>query len=277
MTDDAIRGMRRAYSADICVIDDAVGRIVAALDDRGHARRHVDHLHERPRRDGRQPRDDVEVRAVRAGGTCPAHHPPARRLCGRGSSTRSSSTSTFPRRCAPSRSAPDVRASEGRSLLGYLDGDGTRRRGRVDQRELGLRVVRDRAATSSSSTRMRCVAVPAVRPRRRSRRRRQPGRRPGVSRGRRRAHGVVRTSVLRDPARTPAPQPVRPLTPIAARLEGANPRLPPVSSLAGRCLSGVCRHLAKSVETGVAWRRDLRGTRSTRRQFRLPPPASMRR
>jgi arylsulfatase len=32
MSDDAIRGMRRAYSADISVIDDAVGKIVAALD-----------------------------------------------------------------------------------------------------------------------------------------------------------------------------------------------------------------------------------------------------
>src|SRR5262249_9461767 len=35
MTDDAIRGMRRAYSADISVIDDAVGRIVAVLQRRG--------------------------------------------------------------------------------------------------------------------------------------------------------------------------------------------------------------------------------------------------
>jgi choline-sulfatase len=35
MTDDAIRGMRRAYSADISVIDDAVGRIVGALETRG--------------------------------------------------------------------------------------------------------------------------------------------------------------------------------------------------------------------------------------------------
>ncbi len=35
MTDEAIRGMRRAYSADISVIDDAVGGIVAALDARG--------------------------------------------------------------------------------------------------------------------------------------------------------------------------------------------------------------------------------------------------
>jgi arylsulfatase A-like enzyme len=32
MTDDAIRGMRRAYSADVSVIDDAVGRILAALE-----------------------------------------------------------------------------------------------------------------------------------------------------------------------------------------------------------------------------------------------------
>ena len=34
MTDDAIRGMRRAYSADVSVIDDAVARIVAALEAR---------------------------------------------------------------------------------------------------------------------------------------------------------------------------------------------------------------------------------------------------
>ncbi len=37
MSDDAIRAMRRAYSADISVIDDAVGRIVAALDAKGIA------------------------------------------------------------------------------------------------------------------------------------------------------------------------------------------------------------------------------------------------
>src|SRR5205823_10252442 len=35
MTDDAIRGMRRSYSADVTVIDDAVGEIVAALDRTG--------------------------------------------------------------------------------------------------------------------------------------------------------------------------------------------------------------------------------------------------
>lgn len=35
MTDDAIRAMRRAYSANVTVIDDAVGRILAALEARG--------------------------------------------------------------------------------------------------------------------------------------------------------------------------------------------------------------------------------------------------
>jgi arylsulfatase len=35
MTDDAIRGMRRAYNANVAVIDDAVGRILAALEARG--------------------------------------------------------------------------------------------------------------------------------------------------------------------------------------------------------------------------------------------------
>jgi arylsulfatase len=37
MTDDAIRGMRRAYCADVSVIDDQVGAIVAALDAKGVA------------------------------------------------------------------------------------------------------------------------------------------------------------------------------------------------------------------------------------------------
>jgi len=35
MTDDAIRGMRRAYAADITVIDDAIGRMRAALEEKG--------------------------------------------------------------------------------------------------------------------------------------------------------------------------------------------------------------------------------------------------
>ena len=40
----------------------------------------------------------------------------------RASSTRSSSTSTSPRRCARSPARPTSPSSEGRSLLGYVDG-----------------------------------------------------------------------------------------------------------------------------------------------------------
>ena len=67
MTDDAIRGMRTSYAADISVIDQAVGDMVGALERSGPPGHHVDHLHQRPRRDGRQPRADVQVRPVRAG------------------------------------------------------------------------------------------------------------------------------------------------------------------------------------------------------------------
>ena len=109
------------------------------------ARRHVDRLHERSRRDGRQPRDDVEVRAVRAGGTCPAHHPAAGRQRGRASSTSSSSTSTCPRRCATIAQAPEIRASEGRSLR--LSSTATTPAPRLVSisENWGFAVVRDRA------------------------------------------------------------------------------------------------------------------------------------
>ena len=64
MTDDAIRGMRTSYAADISVIDQAVGDMVGALERRGLLGHHLDHLHQRPRRNGRQPRTDVQVRPV---------------------------------------------------------------------------------------------------------------------------------------------------------------------------------------------------------------------
>ena len=54
MTDDAIRGMRRAYAADISVIDHAVGLHGRRARTQEHAGQHVDRLHERPRRDGRR-------------------------------------------------------------------------------------------------------------------------------------------------------------------------------------------------------------------------------
>ena len=49
---------------------------------KGHARRHVDHLHERPRRDGGEPRADVEVRPLRAGRARALDHAPSRRDAG---------------------------------------------------------------------------------------------------------------------------------------------------------------------------------------------------
>ena len=57
------------------------GRCARAQGDPG---RHVDHLHERPRGDGGQPRADVQVRPLRAGGARPPDRAPARRLPGPG-------------------------------------------------------------------------------------------------------------------------------------------------------------------------------------------------
>ena len=89
----------------------------------GPPRQHVDHLHERPRRDGRQPRADVQVRALRAGGARPADRAAAGRLPSRGWSTRWWSTSTCPPRCARSPVPPPSRDSEGRSLLAAVRGE----------------------------------------------------------------------------------------------------------------------------------------------------------
>ena len=123
MTDDAIRAMRRAYNAAVTLIDDAVGRILDALDARGllddtwvvytsdHGEMGGDHsllskclLYE----------PTVRVPLDRA---------PAGWRASRGSSTTSSSTSTCPPPCGRSRERRRCEGSDGRSLLGYLDGD----------------------------------------------------------------------------------------------------------------------------------------------------------
>ena len=106
MTDDAIRGMRRAYAADISVIDHAVGDLIDGARAPGPPGQHVDHLHERPRGDGGQPRADVQVRPLRARGAGPADRAAARGLPGRGWSTGSWSTSTCRPPCARSPAAP---------------------------------------------------------------------------------------------------------------------------------------------------------------------------
>ncbi len=122
MTDDAIVGMRRAYCANVSVIDDAVGRIVAALDARGqlantwlvytsdHGEMAGDHglmskcvLYE--------PSVRVPL-IIRPPGGCAARvvddlieHV------------------DVPTTVRAMTGAPDVPASEGRSLLGYVSGD----------------------------------------------------------------------------------------------------------------------------------------------------------
>ena len=124
MTDDAIRGMRTSYAADISVIDQAVGDMVGALERKGLLDTHVDHLHQRPRRDGRQPRHDVEVRPVRAGRARAADRPSPGRLraaCGRfaGRASRRAGDRARHRRSARRRAlrgtlAPGQRARPGR-------------------------------------------------------------------------------------------------------------------------------------------------------------------
>ena len=117
MTDDAIRGMRRSYAADISVIDHAVGADGRRARAQGGPGEHLDHLHERPRGDGRQPRADVQVRPLRAGRPRPPDHPPARGAARHAWSTHWWSTSTCRPRCARSPAPPTVpTARDGRSL-----------------------------------------------------------------------------------------------------------------------------------------------------------------
>ena len=134
MTDDAIRGMRRSYAADISVIDQAVGDMVGRPGAHGRPGQHLDHLHQRSRRDGRHARAAVQVRPLRAGRTgavdrpapggmpttrgglpggaprCPGHGPRHRRSPRTGAAVRGArswpvSTARPPRPHATGRSA----------------------------------------------------------------------------------------------------------------------------------------------------------------------------
>ena len=143
MTDDAIRGMRRAYYADVAVIDDAVGRIVAALDARGLL-------------------DDTWIVYTSDHGEMGGDHGLMSKCVLYEPTVRVPLIIRPPGGCAPAvvdalvehvdvpatmreiAGAPPLVASEGRSLLGYLTGAATRSARRHDQRELGLRLVRDR-------------------------------------------------------------------------------------------------------------------------------------
>jgi choline-sulfatase len=122
MTEDAIRGMRRAYSADISVIDDGVGRIVTALEHRGLL-------------------DDTWLIYTSDHGEMGGNHGLMSKCVLYESAVRVPLIVRPPSGCAPRvvgdliehmdvpasirmiAGAPELPNSEGRSLLGYVDGD----------------------------------------------------------------------------------------------------------------------------------------------------------
>jgi len=122
MTDDAIRGMRRAYSADVSVIDDAVGGVLAALEARGLL-------------------DDTWVIYTSDHGEMGGNHRMMSKCVLYEPAVRVPLIVRPPSGCAPRvvdsliehvdvpasvreiAAAPDIERSEGRSLLGYVRGD----------------------------------------------------------------------------------------------------------------------------------------------------------
>ncbi len=122
MTEEAIRGMRRAYSADVSVIDDAVGRIVAALGARGLL-------------------ENTWIVYTSDHGEMGGNHGMMSKCVLYDAAVRVPLILRPPGGCEPRvidglvehldvpatlrdvASAPALRASEGRSLRGYVDGD----------------------------------------------------------------------------------------------------------------------------------------------------------
>jgi choline-sulfatase len=121
MTDDAIRGMRRAYSADISVIDDGVGRIVDALGRTGRLDRtwimYTSDHGEMGGNHGMMSKCVLYEPAV--------HVPLIVTPPGGGAARRVDDLVEHvdvPTTVRAIAGAPAIAASEGRSLLGYLDG-----------------------------------------------------------------------------------------------------------------------------------------------------------
>ena len=122
MSDDAIRGMRRAYSADVSVIDDAVGGVLAALEARGLL-------------------DDTWVIYTSDHGEMGGNHGMMSKCVLYEPAVRVPLIVRPPGGCAPRvvdsliehvdvpasvrelAGAPEIEGSEGRSVLGYLRGD----------------------------------------------------------------------------------------------------------------------------------------------------------
>ena len=203
MTEDAIRGMRRTfYDADISVIDDAVGLIVGALEEKGVL-------------------DDTWLIYTSDHGEMGGNHGMMSKCVLYEPAVRVPLILRPPRGCPPGvvdalvehidvpatvreiAGAPALPASEGRSLLGHTRGGTPCVEIGVDQRKLGLRLLRDRAA-QDRRRRGRRDALPALRPPRRPRR--GPGRSPraAIDLHRGRAHGDVRPTVLSPPPAAPS-------------------------------------------------------------------------
>jgi choline-sulfatase len=127
MTDDAIRGMRRAYAANVAVIDDAVGRILATLDARGMlADTWVFYTSDHGEMGGNHGMMSKCVLYDQAVRVPLIVRPPT------GTTARVVDDLVehidVPATLRAIAGAPDVPDSEGRSLLGYVDGDDPARR-----------------------------------------------------------------------------------------------------------------------------------------------------
>jgi choline-sulfatase len=128
MTDDAIRGMRRAYSAAVSVIDDAVGRIVAALSARGMLdRTWVIYTSDHGEMGGDHGLMSKCVFYKQAVNVPLVIRPPGG--CGAGAVGDLVEHVDVAATLRVIADAPSLEGSAGRSLLGYLDGGGPAPRG----------------------------------------------------------------------------------------------------------------------------------------------------
>ena len=195
MTDDAIRGMRRSYAADISVIDHAVGDMVEALERRGmldstwiiytsdHGEMGGNH--------GMMSKCVLYEPAVRV--PLIIRPPAAAPWRVVDSLVEHLDVPATVREIA---GAPDVAHCEGRSLLASVHDPATPPVAlRHRERELGLRRLRDRAL-QAGRRRGRPGAVPALRPVRGRRGGPRPASRPDGGTARRGAHGGPRPPVL---------------------------------------------------------------------------------
>ena len=202
MTDDAIRGMRRAYGADISIIDDAVGHIVTALEAKGLL-------------------DKTWVIYTSDHGEMGGNHGLMSKCVLYQPAVRVPLIVRPPQGCPPQvvdaliehidvpatvrdiAGAPELPAGEGRSLLGYTRGDVPLSRSVSISENWGFasfeteqyKIIVDEDAG---------FALPALQPARRPGGGSRPPPRSGIDVDRRSTHGDLRPTVLPHAARSPA-------------------------------------------------------------------------